>query len=74
MELSDGARGILMAHGTIGVGATLPRPESKEKPLSSRFVECGNGHGVIGQVWSATFKEWIGACPDCGDCPQGEPL
>ena len=70
MELSDGARGILMAHGTIGVGATLPRPEVKEKKLSSRLIECRNG--VIGQCWSETFKHFIGSCPDCGDQPEEE--
>ncbi len=71
-KLTEGARAILTAQGTLGVGAALPRPEPKEKTLRTRLIECRNGHGVIGQVWIESMKHFAGACPTCGDQPEQE--
>jgi hypothetical protein len=60
----------LLMNGAIGVGAAMARKPADDRPIPTRLVECRNGHGVIGQVWSVTFDNFIGSCPDCGDCPN----
>jgi hypothetical protein len=59
--------------GAIGVHATLSRPVAKDKDdIPKRFIECRNGHGVVGQIYSKNLEQWCGACPTCGDTPPGE--